>query len=129
MLYWAEGSKRRNDLQFMNSDPDLMRRFLEFLTHCYGVRSEDVRLTLNVHLSNRLTLREIENWWLKRLQLSPGSLCTHTVNTYSRASRRTRRTLPYGTARITVHSTFILQSIYGAIQEYAGIERPEWLDR
>ena len=37
--------------------------------------------------------------------------------------------LPYGTgARSRVHSTFIVQSIYGAIQEYAGIDRPEWLD-
>jgi hypothetical protein len=27
-----------------------------------------------------------------------------------------------------VHSTFIVQSIYGAIQEYAGIDRTEWLD-
>ena len=27
-----------------------------------------------------------------------------------------------------VHSPFIVQSIYGAIQEYAGIDRPEWLD-
>jgi hypothetical protein len=33
-----------------------------------------------------------------------------------------------GTARLAVHSTFIVQSIYGAIQEYAGIDRPEWLD-
>jgi hypothetical protein len=29
---------------------------------------------------------------------------------------------------MTVHSTEISQSIHGAIQEYAGIERPEWLD-
>ena len=36
--------------------------------------------------------------------------------------------LPYGTARLAMHSTFIVQSIYGAIQEYAGFARPEWLD-
>jgi hypothetical protein len=29
---------------------------------------------------------------------------------------------------VSVHSTAIVQSIYGAIQEYAGIERPEWVD-
>jgi hypothetical protein len=34
----------------------------------------------------------------------------------------------YGTARVTVNSTAIVQSIYGAIQQYAGIERPEWVD-
>jgi hypothetical protein len=36
--------------------------------------------------------------------------------------------LPYGTGRLSVHSTDVIQSIYGAIQEYAGIDRPEWLD-
>jgi hypothetical protein len=36
--------------------------------------------------------------------------------------------LVYGTAKITVHSTFIVQSIYGAIQEYVGVDRPAWLD-
>jgi len=51
------------------------------------------------------------------------------VNRPSSASKRLKgNTLPYGTARIAVHSTFIVQSIYGAIQEYAGIDRPEWLD-
>jgi hypothetical protein len=36
--------------------------------------------------------------------------------------------LPYGTARLAVHSIFIVQSIRGPIQEYAGIARPELLD-
>jgi hypothetical protein len=36
--------------------------------------------------------------------------------------------LPYGTCRLVVHDTALVQSIYGAIQEYAGFDRPEWLD-
>jgi hypothetical protein len=51
-----------------------------------------------------------------------------TVNVYSKYSlkRRTNR-LPYGTVRVVVHSTELVQQIYGAIQEYGGFERPEWL--
>jgi transcriptional regulator with XRE-family HTH domain len=128
MLYWAEGSKRRNDVEFTNSDPDMMRTFVEFLRRCYGVALDNLRLTLNVHLDNGLALSQIEEWWLARLNLPRCCLGSHAVNRYSRASAQTRRTLPYGTARIVVHSTFIVQSIYGAIQEYAGAERPEWVD-
>lgn len=51
-----------------------------------------------------------------------------SVNTPWRASKRVRAPLLHGTARIAVASTFIVQSIYGAIQEYVGGERPEWLD-
>jgi hypothetical protein len=128
MLYWAEGSKRRNDVEFTNSDPHMVRIFGEFLRRCYGLPADKLRLTLNVHLDNGLGLSEIEEWWLARLNLSRSSLGTHTVNRYSRASAQRRRTLHYGTARLVVHSTFVLQSIYGAIQEYAMMERPEWLD-
>ena len=128
MLYWAEGSKKRNDVEFTNSDPDMMRTFVRFLTRCYAVPAEKLRLTLNVHLDNGLDLSEVEHWWLARLDLPASCVGSHTVNRYSRASARTRRTLPHGTARIVLHSTFVLQSIYGAIQEYIGLERPEWLD-
>jgi hypothetical protein len=128
MLYWAEGSKRRNDVEFTNSDPDMMRTFVEFLKRCYGVAPDVLRLSLNVHLDNGLRLSEIEEWWLTRLGLPRCCLGSHAVDRYSRASARTRRSLPYGTARIVVHSTFIVQSIYGAIQQYARTERPEWLD-
>lgn len=89
---------------------------------------DDLRLTLNVHLDNGLGLSEIETWWLGRLGLGRQCLGSHTINRYSRASAQTRRGLPHGTARVVVHSTFIVQSIYGAIQEYAGIERTEWVD-
>jgi hypothetical protein len=50
------------------------------------------------------------------------------VNSVSKASLLKRRnTLPHGTCRLTVHSTVIVQHLYGAIQEYGGFDRPEWL--
>jgi hypothetical protein len=64
----------------------------------------------------------------RELDLPRGCLLPSVVDRPSAASKRKRRTLPYGTARLTVYSTWIAQSIYGAIQAYAGIDRPEWLD-
>ena len=52
-----------------------------------------------------------------------------TVNTYSRYSQRKRlNRLPFGTCRLAVDSTAVVQHIYGAIQEYGGFERPAWID-
>jgi hypothetical protein len=51
------------------------------------------------------------------------------VNAYSKHSQKKRQSkLPYGTCKLVVHSTRIVQTIYGSIQEYGGFERPEWLD-
>jgi transposase-like protein len=128
MLFWAEGSKARNRVVFTNADVDMVRLFLTFLRTCYRVPDERVRLTCNCHLGNGLSLGAIERWWLRQLDLPEACLRRSIVNRASVASQHKRRTLPLGTVNLTVGSTAVVQSIYGAIQEYAGIERPEWLD-
>lgn len=37
MLYWAEGARSRNHLEFTNSDPAMVQLFVHFLRRCYGV--------------------------------------------------------------------------------------------
>jgi transcriptional regulator with XRE-family HTH domain len=128
MLYWAEGAKSRNSASGTNADPDLLAQFTWFLRASYGVPDEKFAFSVNCFLNNGLELAEIEAWWLERLSLPPSSLRAAAVNRASSASQRKRRVLIYGTGRVLVCSTFIVQSIYGAIQEYAGIDRPEWLD-
>jgi hypothetical protein len=128
MLHWAEGSKHRNAVTFTNADAEMVAFFLRFLRECYGVAGEQVRLSVNCHLGNGLTLEEIEAWWLARVGLPRTCLVKAAVNRPSSASKGVRRPLLYGTARLTVHSTAIAQSIYGAVQEYAGFARPEWAE-
>jgi hypothetical protein len=82
----------------------------------------------NCFLGNGLTLEQIQHWWLKRLTLPPTCLRRAVVNRPSSATKRRKgNVLPYGTGRLTVYSTDVIQSIYGAIQEYSGIDRPEWI--
>ena len=128
MLHWAEGSNARNSVVFTNSDPEMLRAYLRFLRGPCAVEDERIALSVNCHLNNGLTLSEIEAWWLAQLNLPASGLRAATVNRRSSASRWGRNVLVYGTARLCVHSTFLIQSIYGAIQEYAGFHRPEWLD-
>jgi hypothetical protein len=128
MLYWAEGSKRRNGVVFTNADAGMLRFFLRFLRECYRVADDQVRLSVNCHLGQGLTLEQIEQWWLETLDLPRSCLTAAAVNRPSRASKAVRRPLVHGTARLAISSTWLVQSIYGGIQEYAEIERPEWLD-
>lgn len=127
MLYWAEGSKRRNVATMTNSDADLLAVFLRFLRECYGVRDERVAFSVNVHLGNGLSIDEVHGHWLEHLALPSSCLRKPTIVAPSADALR-RRKLPYGTGRVCVASTELVQNIYGAIQAYAGIDRPEWLD-
>jgi hypothetical protein len=128
MLYWGEGSKGRNGVAFTNADVEMLRFFLRFLRESYGVSDDAMSLRINCHLGNGLSLDELEQWWLTELGLPRSCLRTSTVNRASRSSKGARRPLVHGTAQLRVGSTWIIQSIYGAIQEYAGCTRDEWLD-
>jgi hypothetical protein len=128
MLYWGEGTKERNGVAFTNADAEMLRFFLRFLRESYGVSDEAVRLIVNCHLGNGLSLDQIERWWLAELGLPQSCLRASTVNRASRASKGVRRPLLHGTAQLRVGSTWIVQSIYGAIQKYTGCTRDEWLD-
>jgi hypothetical protein len=85
-------------------------------------------ISCNLFADHAERRREIEQYWLEVLELPPEALCRSTVNRYSKYSMKKRRNkLPYGTCPIGVYDTRIVQHIYGAIQEYAGFDRKEWL--
>jgi transcriptional regulator with XRE-family HTH domain len=129
MLYWAEGSRHRNQIRFTNSDPEMVRFFVTFLRMYFFLRDEDIRVSCNLFPDHVERQREIEQFWLEVVGVAASSLRKSTVNTYSKYSQKKRQNkLPYGTCRVTVSRTRIVQSIYGSIQEYAGFERPAWLE-
>jgi hypothetical protein len=129
MLYWAEGSKgSRNCACISNSDPEVLRLFMRFLREHLGVSDNKLAVTCNLFADHLERQREVEDFWLDVLELPSERLCKSVVNTYSKYSQKKRTgLLPYGTTRVTVHSVHVVQQIYGAIQEYGGFERPEWL--
>lgn len=129
MLYWAEGEKDRNALRFYNSDPEMVRFFVFFLKRYFDLRDEEIKITCNLFADHVQRQREIEQFWLDVAQLSERSLCKSYVNVYSKHSKKKRTNrLPYGTVRVTVCRTRVVQSVFGSIQEYGGFERGAWLE-
>ena len=63
------------------------------------------------------------------LALPPKSLRKSVVNVYSKYSKRKRvGNLPFGTCRVVVSRTWVVQTIFGAIQELGGFTREAWLE-
>jgi len=129
MLYWAEGAKARNQLQFANSDPVMARFFVDFLKKHFDLPPEQIRITCHLYSDHLEKQSEVEQFWLDTLRLPRESLRKSVVNVYSKDSKRKRvGNLPYGTCRVVVSRTWVTQTIYGAIQEIAGFERDAWLE-
>jgi hypothetical protein len=129
LLYWAEGAKSRNCAKFANSDPQMVLLFRRFLTDAIGVDRADIRLSINAYTNNGLSIDEIERFWLDLLDLGRSSARKHTLNHHpTSSSGRAKSRLPYGVCFLIVDRTWVVQHIYGAIQEYGGFEEPRWLD-
>jgi hypothetical protein len=129
MLFWAEGDKRRNGAAIANSDPDLLVVFAAFLREHFDVTDDKIVISCNLFADHAVRQHEIEDVWLAKLGLPRSQLRKTIVNKYSKHSQKKRQNkLPFGTCKLVVHSTQIVQTIYGSIQEYGGFERPEWLD-
>jgi hypothetical protein len=129
MLYWAEGAKSRNAIQFSNSDPRMVLLFRRFLTESLRIDRACILFSLNVYTNNGLSIEEIEQYWLNVLGLPRSSARKHMLNHMpTSSSGRAKNRLPYGVCTLRVQNTWMLQHIYGAIQEYAGFDEPRWLD-
>jgi hypothetical protein len=129
LLYWAEGAKSRNSAKFANSDPQMVLLFRRFLTDAVGVDRSEIRLSINAYTNNGLSIEEIELFWLELLDLPGTSVRKHTLNHMpTSSSGRAKTRLPYGVCFLIVDRTWVVQHIYGAIQEYGAFEEPRWLD-
>ena len=129
LLYWAEGSKNRNTVQFCNSDVRMLAFFRRFLVECLEVKPEDILVRLHVYLNDSKTLDEIEAYWLESLKLPATCLRGHSINPRpTSSSGKKRNKLPFGVCTLYVNNTRVVQHIYGAIQEYVGFNEDQWLD-
>lgn len=124
MLYWAEGSKDRNRVEFVNSDSNMILLFVNFLRKELEIVARDIILRVTCHTTDPQNIIAIEKYWLELLELPSSSLRKTQIKKGS-SSRKNR--LPYGICSIRVESTESVQHIFGAIQEYGQFENNEWL--
>lgn len=124
MLHWTEGSKDDNAVAFANTDTMMLRVFLKFLRTYFPEHVHRIGIRVNVHLDMGLTIEDVQSYWLSVLGLPLAAWLTPFINTQS--TRQVRR-LKYGVCTILLHKTEVLHHIYGAIQEYIGEQKREWL--
>lgn len=115
-LYWGEGTKNKNTFAITNCSPDMLRVVGEWLIK-EGFKDR-IRFGIGYHSENGVTENEIKCYWMNELKwLLPEHICKMTVYGINRASqRRGVGKQPFGTARVSVHSTKLASMISGGIE-------------
>lgn len=113
MLYWAEGAKHQNSIHFSNSDPSMIKLFMQFLIECFDIEKHELKVKLALYETLH-SKEEIEQFWLDYLGLS--SNCLH--KSWVREPRKTSRKkiLEWGVCGLRLYRVDIIQQIYGGIE-------------
>ena len=120
-LYWAEGEKGRNSMRFSNTDPLMVKLFYDFLLAEFPQEKVVIHFYYHDDLENSPP-EEARSFWAKLLGLGESS-----VRSYKNTDARPRSGVKknrhkHGICTLTVHSTRVVQHIYGALDEYAGVD-------
>jgi hypothetical protein len=107
----------------------MVRYFVDFLRECFALSDDEISIRCYLYADHLVEQARIEEYWLDALALPHTSLRRSIVNVYSKYSKRKRvGNLPYGTCRVVVSKTWVIQTIFGSIQEIGGFTRDAWLE-
>jgi hypothetical protein len=126
MLYWAEGGKTtRQTAAFVNSDVDMVKKFVDFIRKFYVVKR--IKIKINCHLDYGWTYEQVRDFWSSTLRISINDFGKPQIHNGVPRTKGCHQRLQYGTCSVVINDVKVVQSIFGGIQEIAGIERKNWL--
>jgi hypothetical protein len=119
VMYWAEGTKNKSSVSIINSDPYILKYFVEFLKKFFNVNMNDIKVHCTYY--NEANVDDIENYWSSILSLPKKNFWKSTK------VKSMRSNYEMGMCRVNISSTRIVQNIYGALQSHFDFHNEKWL--
>lgn len=128
-LYWACGLEEKEHraglgVRFSNSDPFIIKLFLEWLAQVGNIQKREIGFDLYLHESKRVMREEIISYWVRAIGF-PRAYFSHIYFQKNKVKRKqTLRKTNYGLMRVRVKASSLLaRQITGWIR---GIKRHYW---
>lgn len=114
-LYWGEGNKRnKNTVRLGNTDPKLVKKFIEFLVCFYKIPEKKFRFGLQIFSDMRPN--EALKFWVKILKVSPKQF-GKVIVTPARGVGTYREKTKYGVLTIYVSNKKLKDLLYNEIEK------------
>ena len=116
MLYLGEGAKRNSTVQIANTDPDILRFFLDALKSLYQIEEDRVSFRLNLVEVARPLEKELIAWWRQQLNCTPESFRKTQFDARSRATQLTGNY--HGVCTLSYNDVYLQQRFLGLARTY-----------
>lgn len=118
-LYWGEGYKKGNEeCGFTNSDPNIIRAFIAWLKHTYGIHTSDLILRVSINNVHTARVKAVERHWSNITKVPISQFTTASlIRTISKKAYPNLKS-HFGTLRVKVRrGTALRRRILGSIAE------------
>lgn len=68
-LYWAEGDKKQRRVVFINSDPEMILIFIQWLNICLNIPKERLYCRVEINQTHQKRFSDIQNYWAKLINI------------------------------------------------------------
>lgn len=114
MLYWAEGTKTGNRVEFANSDPEMVKTFLRFLRKICSI--EEIRLRVKLYSYESLNIDELKDFWVRLTEIPESQFSKPYVKAVNLG--QAQRIMPYGLVHIRYSDKQLFDLMQQWIREY-----------
>lgn len=112
-LYWGEGTKaNKHSVRLGNTDPALLRKFMEFLIELFGVSKQDMKFGLQIFTD--INPEEALAFWTRALEVSPSQFYKIHV-TISGSLGTYKRKSSYGVVTVYFHNKKLRDILVGML--------------
>jgi transcriptional regulator with XRE-family HTH domain len=64
-LYWGEGSRKSQEVEFCNSDPKMIQFLLLWLKKCFGITPSEIKCCVGINQMHRKREQVVRGYWSK----------------------------------------------------------------
>jgi len=115
-LYWGEGNKMNNHaVRLGNTDPDLLKKFLNFLFYFYKI--EKTRLRFGLQIFTDIDPEIAKKYWCKKLSINNNQFQKVVVSESLHKKGTYRKKSKYGVLTIYFSNTKLRDIIVDAIEK------------
>lgn len=101
-LYWGEGTKAsKNSVRLGNTDPELIKKFIEFLVKFFNIKKEDLKFGLQ--LFTDIEINKALDFWIKKLNVKRSQFYKPTI-TISGSIGTYRKKSEFGVLQVLYHN-------------------------
>jgi len=117
-LYWGEGTKAsKTSIKLGNTDPALVRKFVDFLLKFYGINKR--RLRFGLQIFGDMDTNTAVKYWMRSLNISRGQFYPKIIITPHRGIGNYRKKTRYGVLTVYFNNRKLRDILCNAIDKVA----------